>query len=361
MAASVYVNLGDRGYDIRIGTGAQVRTDWPDVRRVLLLSDSNVDPLHGNRVAAQYATGDVTVERVVVPAGESSKALDRVAPLYEKAVTCGLDRSGLIVALGGGVVGDLGGFFAATYLRGVRYVQVPTSLLAMVDSSVGGKTGVNLPQGKNLVGAFYQPIEVVIDLDTLQTLPAREYISGLAEVVKYGVIWDAALFRLLEENVPGLIDRDAALMADVVAQCCTIKAEVVAMDEHDMGMRAILNFGHTYAHALEKASAYGTLLHGEAVAIGMVYAADLSARHKGLPAEDADRLRRLLQALGLPVRLPGADLPWDAVRGAMGVDKKTLHGTPRFVLAQQLGKVAIGCAVPEDAMAALHAAVVESD
>jgi 3-dehydroquinate synthase len=266
-------------------------------------------------------------------------------------VAAGLDRRGVVVALGGGVVGDLAGFLAATWLRGVRLVQAPTTLLAMVDSSVGGKTGINLPQGKNLVGAFYQPVEVDIDLRTLATLPEREYRSGLAEVVKYGVIRDAGLFADLEAGADRLMARDVTLLADIVARCCRIKADVVAGDETESGPRAILNFGHTLGHALETVRGYGTWAHGEAVAAGMAYAGEVSIRRCGFPSDDNRRLRRLLERLGLPVDWrAGGDTAtdWAAMHAAMARDKKTQAGVVRFVLARRIGEAAFGCEVGAD-------------
>ena len=314
---------------------------------MLLVTDSNVALLHMPACEQALAARGLTVHRCVVPAGETSKSLATLAAVYEAAVAARLDRRSLVVALGGGVVGDLAGFAAATYLRGLPLVQVPTSLLAMVDSSVGGKTGIDLPQGKNLVGAFHQPVEVDIDLDTLKTLPDREYRSGLAEVVKYGVIRDASLFADLERGVPRLLERDPGFLGEVVARSCRIKADVVATDETEAGPRAILNFGHTFGHALETAAGYGAWLHGEAVAAGMVFAADVSVRQSGLAPEAAGRLRTLLAALGLPVDWRGAGVGWEAVRMIMARDKKAQSGVVRFVLARTIGCVDYGCKVPD--------------
>lgn len=352
MAITVQVKLDERSYPIHIGRNAtlgQVLQE-ADGRRALLVTDSNVDPLHGAAVQAGFEARGLGCIRVVVPAGEATKDLRWVGELYARAATEKLDRSSLVIALGGGMVGDLAGFVAATYLRGVSFIQVPTTLLAMVDSSVGGKTGINLPQGKNLVGAFYQPIEVDADLAMLESLPEREYVSGLAEVVKYGVIWDAKLFRDFEANAVALRGRDAAVLERTIARCCEIKAEVVAMDERELGPRAILNFGHTLAHALEKVGGYGRWLHGEAVALGMRYAAQLSVAQAGLHQADADRVTALLASLGLPVTA-GPGLDWDALREAMLSDKKTLRKTPRFVLAKRLGDVTPGVEVSDQLLA----------
>lgn len=350
----VKVDLGERSYEIEIGTSLSVGTSLSGGSglRALLISDSNVDPLHGDNCEKQLRSSEIDVCRVVVPAGEQSKSLDCVKDLYAKALDCGLDRTSVIVALGGGVVGDLAGFVAATFLRGIRFIQVPTTLLAMVDSSVGGKTGVNIPQGKNLIGAFYQPVEVVVDLLSLDTLPEREYVSGLAEVVKYGVIWDAELFSKLEANVSELLSRDADVLGAVVARCCEIKAEVVASDEKETGLRAILNFGHTLGHALENVSGYGRWLHGEALSIGIVYAAALSVEEKGFAVTEYERVVNLLREFGLPVCLSEADaaVTWSDLRVAIGTDKKTERSIPKFVLTENLGSSEFGCEIAEDVL-----------
>lgn len=354
MTDKVHVDLGDRSYDISIGENMSVGSSIEDAfgLKALIVSDSNVDPLFGGKCEQVLAASGYVVSRAVVPAGEASKDLKTVGLLYGKAVEAGLDRSSVIVALGGGMVGDLAGFVAATYLRGIRFIQVPTTLLAMVDSSVGGKTGVNLPQGKNLVGAFYQPVEVVADMNFIKTLPEREYLSGLAEVVKYGVIWDAVLFGDLEENVAKLLLRDAAFLMKVVSRCCEIKAEVVAADERELGVRAILNFGHTLGHAIEKEAGYGQLLHGEAVALGMTYASYISCVERGLSIEERIRLVELLKNLKLPTgqAAVGGKLKWPELRQAMSLDKKAKRGVVRFVLVDRLGSVISGCTVSEETL-----------
>lgn len=352
MAEVVRVDLGGRSYDIFIGSELPIggALEGGIGIRALVVSDTNVAPLYMKRcIALLQDRGLTNISEVVVPAGELSKSLECASMLYNAAVNAGLDRKSVIVALGGGVVGDLAGFVAATFLRGVKFLQVPTSLLAMVDSSVGGKTAIDLPQGKNLVGAFYQPIEVVVDLDTLDTLPEREYVSGLGEVIKYGVIWDAELFECFEKNIDAMLNRDKAVLLKIVKRCCEIKAEVVAEDECEGGLRAILNFGHTYAHALETVSGYDKWLHGEAVSLGMVYAAKLSAEVCGFAEDDVIRLITLLDKLGLPVKLD--DMPeWGSLRAAMSADKKTVNAVPRFVLAQKIGKVKFGVEVAEDVL-----------
>ena len=353
MATTVQVKLGERSYPITIGRDLPLAASIGETQglRALIVSDSTVDELYGAECQRRLETRGFECLRVVVPAGEETKNLGTAATLYARAAEAGLDRSCVIVALGGGMAGDLAGFVAATYLRGVRFVQVPTTLLAMVDSSVGGKTAVNLPQGKNLVGVFYQPAEVDADLDLLRSLPQREYVSGLAEVVKYGVIWDAALFGLLEKHADEIMRRDIGWLERVVARCCEIKAEVVAIDEREIGPRAILNFGHTLGHALEKVDGYGRWLHGEAVAIGMCYAARLSVSRQGFPETEADRMTRLLMRFELPVK-PQADkvAGWEALWSAMMVDKKTIKKRPRFVLARKLGAVVSGCDVDDETL-----------
>ncbi len=350
MAGKVHVKLAERGYDIIIQSGPDFTEPGiaVDGRRCLIVSDDNVDGLYGEAFERLLEAAGALTARAVVPAGEESKDLAKLEWLYGRALEAGLDRSSLVVALGGGVVGDLAGFLAATYMRGVKLLQVPTSLLAMVDSSVGGKTAVNLPQGKNLVGAFHQPSAVVINLATMATLPEREYVSGIAEVIKYGVIWDAVFFDYLEENIDKLLSRDAEVLEKVVARCCEIKAEVVGLDEREAGVRAILNFGHTLGHALEKVSGYGELLHGEAVAIGMAYAAHLSQNVKGLSADECGRIIDLLRRAGLPVGVPD-DLAedWAMLRKVMSSDKKSVNALPRFVLARAIGEVVFGVDVPE--------------
>lgn len=362
MASTVTVDLGERSYDILVGGDECLLQSLPVAggkkTRGLVVSDANVDPLYGDWCEDALSERGWLCERHVIDAGEPSKSLATMSELYDHAAELELERRSLVVALGGGVVGDLSGFLAASYLRGVPFVQVPTSLLAMVDSSVGGKTGINLPTGKNLVGAFYQPEAVAVNLDVLQTLPEREYAAGIAEVIKYGVICDAAFFGMLESNADRIVARDRAVMADVVARCCEIKADVVSRDEKEGGVRATLNFGHTLGHALEAVSGYGGWLHGEAVAAGMVYAARISERERGFPAAETERLVGLLHAVGLPCdwRAARDGLEWPAIRGAMSRDKKTRGTIPRFVLADRIGESVFGCVVAEDVLSAVFTA-----
>jgi 3-dehydroquinate synthase len=292
---------------------------------------------------------------ITVQAGEKAKSLKVVQSCYDRLAEFRLERKSFIIALGGGVVGDLAGFLAATYMRGVPFAQVPTTLLAQVDSSVGGKVGVNLKAGKNLVGAFYQPGFVLCDLDTLETLPARELHAGLAEVIKYGIIYDAGLFARLEADMPKLLKRDAPALADVVARCCEIKAEVVGQDETESGQRAILNFGHTIGHAIEATAGYGKFLHGEAVAIGSVAAARLSQRVLGLPEDDVRRIATLFQQASLPTSIKLSTSQRAKVLRAMTLDKKAVAGEVKFVLARRIGQVEFGQNAPAEMVAGVLA------
>ena len=350
MKSKVTVELNDRSYIINIKTSLEA-FDFDTViekgRSVFILSDSNVDPLYGDKVEQLIKACGSKTFRMTITAGEKSKCLAVAEKIYERCVSSGLDRKSYIVALGGGMIGDLAGFVAATYLRGVRFIQVPTTLLAMVDSSVGGKTGVNLVSGKNLVGAFHQPSAVLTDLGVLSTLPNREYISGMAEVVKYGIIWDSVLFRKIEDNVDLLLKRDTGLLAGIISRCCEIKAEVVAVDEREAGVRAILNFGHTVGHALEQLTGYSILLHGEAISIGMVFAARLSVIEKDFKAVDASRIEALLAKLGLPTGMNALNDKYslDKIRTAMESDKKSVDKIPKFVLIHSIGEARFGCDV----------------
>jgi len=341
----VAVPLPGLEYPIRIGPGL-IGALGEQMRgcglhgAVALVQDAGVAGLYGPAARASLEGVGFAVTPIVVPAGEGSKCLAQLGALYEAFAAAALDRTASVVALGGGVVGDLAGFAAASYLRGVALVQVPTTLLAQVDSSVGGKTGIDLPAGKNLVGAFHQPRLVVVDVDTLRTLPERERRAGLAEVVKYGVIRDPALFAAVETNREALMGHQPNVLETVIARCCEIKAEVVVADERESGVRAILNYGHTIGHAVEAVAGYGTYLHGEAVAIGMAAAGALG-RDLGLwsAAEEA-RVNALLTACGLPTRL-AEPLPADTLIEAMRRDKKTRAGELRFVLADSIGAVRV--------------------
>jgi 3-dehydroquinate synthase len=349
---TVRVNLGPRSYDIAItsgdatGVGPFVRAALPKTSSALVVCDSNTQ-MHGQTVEAALRSVDVRAALAAVPAGESSKCQATLGSLYDALYDLAADRKTVVVAVGGGVVGDLAGFAAATYNRGLPLVMVPTSLLAMVDSSVGGKTGINHPKGKNLIGAFHQPAGVWIDLAHLKTLPEREYLSGLAEVVKYGVILDAEFFCFLESRTTELRARDPESLAHVVSRSCRLKADVVERDEYELtGLRAVLNYGHTFAHGFETCAGYGALLHGEAVAIGMMCAARL-AELRGLIGPDLTaRQETLLKALGLPVSI-GSAYPTDDLIAVMRRDKKAVGGKMRFILPTRLGEVRLFDDVPE--------------
>jgi 3-dehydroquinate synthase len=348
---TVKVPLGERSYKILIGTKllARLGAECAELQlgaQCAIISDHNVAKIYGQAAQRSLTHAGFDACLITVPAGETSKRIKTVEACYDKLAKHRLERKSFIVALGGGVVGDLAGFVAATYLRGVPFVQVPTTLLAHVDSSVGGKVGVNLKAGKNLVGAFYQPRFVLCDFDTLKTLPTREYRAGLAEVIKYGIIYDARLFRQLERDMPALLKRDPKTLAKVVARCCEIKADVVTQDETEGGLRAILNFGHTIGHALEAISGYGKYLHGEAISIGQVAAAKLSSRVLGLPVNDVARITRLFQQAGLPTKVSLSASQLNKLCAAMKLDKKVSAGEIKFVLAAQIGQVKFGCKVP---------------
>jgi 3-dehydroquinate synthase len=347
----VKVPLGSRSYDIKIGTGllARVGRDCARLalsRRCVIISDRNVAPRYGQAAQEALTKAGFAAALVTIPAGETAKSLRTLKACYDQLAAQRLERKSFIVALGGGVVGDLAGFVAATYLRGLAFVQVPTTLLAQVDSSVGGKVGLNLKAGKNLVGAFHQPRLVLCDLATLASLPMREYRSGLAEVIKYGIIYDAGLFRRLERDLPRLLRRDERTLAAVIARCCEIKADVVRQDETESGLRAILNFGHTVGHALEAISHYGKYLHGEAIAIGQVAAAKLSAQVLGLPAEEVERIERIFQRAGLPTQMKLNAPQRQKILTATSLDKKVSGGEIKFVLARRIGVVEFGHQVP---------------
>ena len=349
----VQVPLGNRSYVIKVGSHLLGRLGAECAalklgQRCAVITDSNVGKKFAKAALKSLAASGFETVLVTVPAGEKSKRVAVVEQCYDQLAAHRIERKSFIVALGGGVVGDLGGFVAATYLRGIPFVQVPTTLLAQVDSSVGGKTGVNLKAGKNLVGAFYQPRLVLCDLDTLKTLPKREYVSGLAEVIKYGVIYDAVLFAQLERNLPKLLQRDAATLAAVVARCCEIKADVVGHDETESGLRAILNFGHTLGHAIENSSGYGKFLHGEAISIGQVLAAKLSHKVLGLPSGDVARIEKLFVQAGLPVKCKLNAQKRNKLFTAMQLDKKVSGGEVKFVLAAKIGRVKYGCTVSAD-------------
>ncbi|HZZ72043.1 MAG TPA: 3-dehydroquinate synthase [Pirellulales bacterium] len=357
---NVRVELGDRSYDIEIGRGNLARTGEFIAARTkithgIIITDARVEQLHAETVRASLLRGGARVDLIAVPEGERSKSMERATTLWNQLLDLGADRRSVVVAVGGGVVGDLAGFIAATFTRGIPFFQIPTTLLAQVDSSVGGKVGVNLPRAKNMVGAFWQPLGVLIDTEVLKSMTERDYRAGLAEVVKYGVILDAEFFAFLEANVAGLLGRRHDVLRRVIARSCELKAQVVAGDERDeSGLRAVLNYGHTFAHAIESESRYDTHLHGEAVSIGMMCAAHLAERLGRVSPLFTQRQQRLLEALGLPI-VP-LDVKADALLAAMLHDKKVEHGQLRFVLPTRLGHVElVGNIDPGDVKAALSA------
>ena len=335
------VSLGERSYDIHIGEGLLADPSlWRELvpgATALVVSDTTVGPLYGNGLSETLVDLDIRVSQHLLKVGEQTKNMESWRAITDQLAEERHDRTTTLIALGGGVVGDLTGFAAATWLRGVGYVQVPTSLLAQVDSSVGGKTGINHPRGKNLIGAFYQPSGVVADLETLASLPRRELVAGLAEIIKYGVIRDAEFFHWIERHLDDLLSGQADLLAHAVARSCQIKAEVVAADERESGLREILNFGHTFAHALETLSDYSQLNHGEAVAIGMIMAARLSHAEDWLQESDLKRIEQLITRLPVLDRLPKG-LTLEGMLEAFQSDKKTRAGRIRFVLTRGLGQ-----------------------
>lgn len=356
----IAVSLGERSYEILV-TGDcldslaervepwMVRVGVPETgRKGLVVTDTNVAP-HAARVMKSLQQAGWNIQSITLDAGEATKCLEVISSLYDALVELQADRRTVLFAVGGGVIGDAAGFAAATYARGIPFLQVPTTLLADVDSSVGGKTGINHPRGKNLIGSFHQPIGVVIDTATLSTLPDREYRAGLAEVVKYGVILDESFFVYLEQHVDQLNSRDGETLRTAIARSCVLKANVVEQDEYETtGLRAVLNYGHTFGHAFEALAGYGELLHGEAVSIGMVYASTLAERLGRITSVETQRQIDLLERLQLPVSLPsGMQFETAAVIDRMRLDKKTLSGKLRFVLPSGLGHVELVNDVPE--------------
>ncbi len=348
------VELGDRSYEIVIGQGilASLGERLKPVcagSRVAVLSNHTVWGLYGAQVRKSLTDAGFEPAEVVIPDGEEHKSLLWLEIIFGEFLKQGLDRTCTIVALGGGVVGDMAGYAAASFMRGIRYVQVPTTLLAQVDSSVGGKTGVNLPLGKNMIGAFWQPSLVLADLDTLVTLPERELLCGLSEVIKYGVIWDSEFFSYLKAHKEDIMALRPEALSHIVLRSCQIKAEVVARDEREGGMRAILNFGHTIAHAVETATGYTRFLHGEAVAIGMVHAARLAVSMGLMPEPDAAQVEEMVRLYGLPHELP-KDVETSVLMDAMARDKKSVSGEMRFVLPERIGSGKFGVPVEREVL-----------
>jgi 3-dehydroquinate synthase len=339
----IRVDAGSRGYDIVAGWGLLRRPAayeaLPPGEVAVIVSNTTVAPLYAEGLADALRGRFRAVSLVILDDGEAFKTWPAVERIVDALLAAGADRHAVLFALGGGVVGDLAGFAAACYMRGIDYVQVPTTLLAQVDSSVGGKTAINHPQGKNLVGAFHQPRLVIADLETLASLPQRELVAGLAEVIKYGVAADAAFFDWIEAHLEALLRRDPPSLGYAIRRSCELKAEIVRQDEKESGIRAILNFGHTFGHAIETATGFGRWLHGEAVGCGMVLATDLSMRLGSIPDETLRRVQALIERSGLPVRLP--QRPAGEYAALMLHDKKAEGGAPRFVLLDTLGRARV--------------------
>ena len=353
----IRIDLGIRAYDILIGRGLLLRADsfeaLPAGQHAVIVSNTTVAPLFAESLTAALKTRYRHVQLVELPDGEAHKDWSALNRIFDALLSSGCDRQTVLFALGGGVVGDIAGFAAACYMRGVSYVQVPTTLLAQVDSSVGGKTGINHPLGKNMIGAFHQPRLVVADLDTLDALPQRELVAGLAEVIKYGPIADAAFLSWTEDNLEALLRRDKSALVHAVTRSCRIKAAVVAQDERESGLRAILNFGHTFGHAIEAGLGYGVWLHGEAVGCGMVLAADLSVRLGLIEPDYGARIRRLIERAGLPMRCP--PLGPERYLELMRVDKKSDSGDLRFVVLDGPGRARLQRVSDSDAVEVVRA------
>ncbi|KAF1050692.1 MAG: 3-dehydroquinate synthase [Burkholderia gladioli] len=356
---TVNVDLGDRAYPIHIGDGLIGRTELfaPHIKgaSVNIVTNTTVEPLYGNALRAALAPLGKQVETVVLPDGEAYKHWETLNLIFDGLLGSRADRKTTLISLGGGVVGDMTGFAAACYMRGVPFIQVPTTLLSQVDSSVGGKTGINHPLGKNMIGAFYQPQAVIADIGALRTLPERELAVGLAEVIKTGAIADTVFFDWIEADIEALNRREPAALTEAVRRSCEIKARVVAADEREGGLRAILNFGHTFGHAIEAGLGYGEWLHGEAVGCGMVMAVDLSVRLGRLDDASRQRLNRVIAAAHLPVRAP--DLGAARYVEMMQVDKKAQAGAIKFIVLDGLGAASI-TAAPDDLVQATLAAAI---
>jgi 3-dehydroquinate synthase len=343
------VQLGARSYPIYVDAGilalAQYFSSHIKSSRVVVVSNETIKPLYLEKLSG--ALVDFDVDTIIIPDGEQYKTLETYEFIMSQLLAMAAARDTTLLALGGGVVGDITGFAAATFQRGIPFIQVPTTLLAQVDSSVGGKTAVNHPLGKNMIGAFYQPAAVVIDTDTLNTLPVREFAAGIAEVIKYGIIYDAAFFSWLEENIDRIKAQDQAALQYIVHRCCTIKAEIVAQDEREAGIRAWLNLGHTFGHAIEAEQGYGNWLHGEAVAAGMVLACRVAEMKQWLTASEVSRVITLIEAFDLPVKGPEG-MGYDTYMQHMIHDKKVAHGAIRFVIPEKIGRATVTADVTEN-------------
>lgn len=351
---TVSVSLGERSYPIHVGSGLlrnpELIVPLLPQKRAAIITNTTIALLYLGPFSAMLQTAGVDVVPVVLPDGEDHKTWQTLNLIFDELIARRCERRTTLIGLGGGVIGDMAGFAAATWQRGAPFMQVPTTLLAQVDSSVGGKTAINHPLGKNMIGAFYQPRVVVTDLDVLATLPDRELKAGLAEVIKHGLIRDAGFFEWLEANIEKLLARNANALEHAVVRCCEIKAEVVAMDEREEDVRAWLNFGHTFGHAIESGLGFGTWLHGEAIAAGMMIAAELSLRLGKLGTGDVERVERLLVRAGLPVQGPG--FPFSRYLELMSVDKKARDGALRFILLDGLGKAIVANDIPVETVSA---------
>jgi len=353
MLYELNVNLDDRSYPIKIGydllkEAGKIIVNEGLKGNCLVIADSNTSIFY-NELKLSLDSNNINSAITVVDPGENSKSLAQLEKLYSNCIKSKLDRQSFIIALGGGVIGDLAGYVSATYLRGINFIQMPTSLLAMVDSAVGGKTGVNLDEGKNLVGAFHQPKLVLSDLKTLKSLPNREFIAGMAEVIKYGIIYDEIFFNRIEASLNEINTNEvnSSLLAEIIGRCCEIKAEIVSKDEKENALRAILNFGHTVGHAIENKTGYSSsLIHGEAISIGMVFAAEVSSACLNLSNENVTRIKNILSKVGLPIS--NKSLGWMELKEVINIDKKTINGKAHFVLANKIGDVSIGHIVEDE-------------
>ncbi len=347
----VSVNLLENSYDIHISSGnlprlGELCSPLGCSSRVALITNPIVNGYYGDAVRTSLQQAGCHVTTIEIPDGEEHKNLSTLSMVYDQLIEAGLDRKSSIVALGGGVVGDLAGFAAATYLRGIPFVQIPTTLLAQVDSSVGGKTAVDHPRGKNLIGAFYQPKLVLIDAETLTTLPLREFRAGMAEVIKYGVALDPVFFEYLEANAERIVAMDRECLTTVIRRCCELKAQVVELDEKEAGLRAVLNYGHTLGHAFETLCGYREMVHGEAVAIGMTLASRISATLELCSRQDAERIEALLHRFGLSTTIPDADR--QQLIHAIATDKKSRGGTINFIANQGIGHFTVIPRTPDE-------------
>ncbi len=346
------VDLGKRSYNITIGhnilkgLGEEVRK-FKFSPKAALISNPTVYKLYGDVVLSSLRSSGLDVQVVLIPDGEEYKEFGWAYYILGRLLASGLDRKSVIFALGGGVIGDITGFVASVYMRGIACIQIPTTLLSQVDSSVGGKTGVNHPLGKNMIGTFYQPGLVWIDVNTLKSLPQREFLAGMAEVIKYGVIWDEDFFSFLEENRSGILAQKEELLVRMIRRCCEIKAEVVSKDERESGLRAILNYGHTVGHAIETLTGYTNYLHGEAVSMGMVYEAEIAQELGLIDSSVVERLRELLISYNMPAG-PEKTLSPEQMIKAMQIDKKAVAGRLRFVLPEKIGSVTISDSVTDE-------------